>query len=93
MSMHKICAAVFISILFNMVSSCAAFGCANTVKKGSGISFHRFPNVMSQNYWKKPGKTTYGKTLNATYMYTYIQYMYTYAHMPYLTPKCFNKIP
>ena len=31
-----------------MVSSCAAFDCANRVKKGSGISLHRFPKKGSE---------------------------------------------
>ena len=32
-------------ILFGkMVTSCVAFGCTNRMKKGSGISFHRFPH-------------------------------------------------
>ena len=43
MNIQTIFPAVFIWILSNMVSSCATFGCANRVKKGSGISFHRFP--------------------------------------------------
>ena len=48
MAIHTIFAAVFIWILFNMVSSCAAFGCGNRVKKDSGISFHRFPKKGSE---------------------------------------------
>ena len=48
MSIHTIFVAVFIWILFNMVSSCAAFVCANRFKKGSGISFHRPPKKGSE---------------------------------------------
>ena len=48
MNIQTIFPAVFIWILFNMVSSCAAFGCANRIKKGSGISFHRFPKRGSE---------------------------------------------
>ena len=32
-----------ISFFINMVTSCIAYGCTNRAKKGSGISFHRFP--------------------------------------------------
>ena len=48
MSIQTIFPAVFIWILFNMVSSYAAFGCTNRLKKGSGISFHRFPKKGSE---------------------------------------------
>ena len=48
MSIETIFPAVFIWILFNMVSSCAAFVCANRVKKASGISFDGFPKKGSE---------------------------------------------
>ena len=31
-----------------MVISCVALGCTNSLKKGSGISFHRFPHKNQQ---------------------------------------------
>ena len=40
MIIHTFFAVVFLWILINMFQSYAAFGCTNTVKKDSGISFH-----------------------------------------------------
>ena len=39
---------MFLWMLVIMVQCCAAFGCTNSVKKDSGISFHRFPKKGSE---------------------------------------------